>query len=212
MPTTVTCARLLDAAEHLFAELGYRGASLRAITAAAGADLGSVRYHFGSKAALFTAVLRRRLGPTTERRLEALDALEAEAGERPCELEDLLEAFTTPAFELLTHPEHGRDWGRLVARARVEPEPFLAAVADDFPVMLERYLTAVCRALPGLEAREVHYRWHFFFGAQVNTLTDAVSLEFLGDQPGVMQDPQGVQRRLIEFCAAGFRHERGHDL
>lgn len=205
MPTAITCDRLIDAAERLFAELGFRGASVRAITSAAGVDLGSVRYHFGSKADLFTEVLRRRIVPTTEARLRALEALEKRAEGGACALEDVLKAFTTPAFELLTHPGYGRHWSQLVARARVEPEPFLAAVANEFQVMLGRYLEAVCRALPHLSPEEVGYRWHFFFGAQVNTLTDAASLEAVGDQPGVLQDPKGIQRRLIEFCAAGMR-------
>lgn len=50
---------LIDAAEELFAEGGFEGASVRAITGRAKANLGSVTYHFGSKAALFEAVVER---------------------------------------------------------------------------------------------------------------------------------------------------------
>ena len=41
--------RLLGAAEALFMEHGFEATSLRAITAAAGANLAAVNYHFGSK-------------------------------------------------------------------------------------------------------------------------------------------------------------------
>ena len=50
---------LLLAAERLFAQQGFQGASLRAITQEAGANLASVNYHFGSKEGLI-----RRSSPT----------------------------------------------------------------------------------------------------------------------------------------------------
>lgn len=50
---------LLNAAEQVFAEAGFDGASVRAITGRARANLGAVTYHFGSKAALFEAVVER---------------------------------------------------------------------------------------------------------------------------------------------------------
>jgi AcrR family transcriptional regulator len=56
-----TRAALLDAATALFAARGYEGTSVREITARADANLGAVTYHFGSKAALFEAVLVRAL-------------------------------------------------------------------------------------------------------------------------------------------------------
>ena len=48
---------LLAAGRELFTAHGYRGASVRAITRKAGANLGAVTYHFGSKEALYGAVL-----------------------------------------------------------------------------------------------------------------------------------------------------------
>lgn len=44
---------ILDAAIQVFAERGYEGASLRAITAKAGVDVSLVRYFFGGKEGLF---------------------------------------------------------------------------------------------------------------------------------------------------------------
>ncbi|MCA8949704.1 MAG: TetR family transcriptional regulator [Planctomycetes bacterium] len=202
---TSTPTRLLDAAEHLFAMAGYAGASVRAVAASAGADLGSVRYHFGSKAGLFGAVLRRRVEPLNERRLGELADLEQRAGGRPCDLEALLDAFVTPAFELLTHPVHGADWVKLVARVRLDPEPFRAAGPSGFQDVIDRYLAAMQRALPDLDAIELRYRWHFFFGAQVNTLVDAAALRSVVGSESVGADAEALKPRLIRFCAAGFR-------
>jgi AcrR family transcriptional regulator len=55
--TDDTKQRLLDASRKLFADNGFSGASVRAITQLAGANLGAVTYHFGSKQALYAAVL-----------------------------------------------------------------------------------------------------------------------------------------------------------
>jgi len=59
MNESPTRAALLDAAESAFAEGGFEGASVRTITGQARANLGAVTYHFGSKAALFEAVVER---------------------------------------------------------------------------------------------------------------------------------------------------------
>ncbi|MEZ4726995.1 MAG: helix-turn-helix domain-containing protein [Caldilineaceae bacterium] len=40
---------LLDAGEKLFAQGGFTALSVRAVTKAAGANLGAVTYHFGTK-------------------------------------------------------------------------------------------------------------------------------------------------------------------
>ena len=52
-----TASRLVEAAITLFSQNGYDGTSVRAITAHAGANLGAITYHFGSKEALYDAAL-----------------------------------------------------------------------------------------------------------------------------------------------------------
>ena len=67
-----TRERLLQAATRLFADNGYRGASVRDICNLAGANPGAVSYHFGSKRQLYRSVLRRAaagladMGPATD--------------------------------------------------------------------------------------------------------------------------------------------------
>ena len=69
-----TRAALLSAARRLFARRGFAGASVRAITKEARVNLGAVTYHFGSKHALYDAVLDQVLTPLTERIDHAVDA------------------------------------------------------------------------------------------------------------------------------------------
>ena len=44
-----TRERILETAERLFAESGFEGASVRAITSEAQVNLAALHYHFGSK-------------------------------------------------------------------------------------------------------------------------------------------------------------------
>ncbi len=67
-----TRQRTLGAAEALFAERGFAGASLRQVTAAAQVNLAAVNYHFGSKDNLIEEVFPTRLAELSRRRLESL--------------------------------------------------------------------------------------------------------------------------------------------
>ncbi len=64
--TASTRERLLQAATRLFADAGFRGASVRDICDQAGANPGAVSYHFGGKRQLYRAVLRRAAAQLAE--------------------------------------------------------------------------------------------------------------------------------------------------
>jgi AcrR family transcriptional regulator len=59
----LTAERILDAAEALFAERGYEGASQRDVAERSGLSAASLYNHFPSKEALYAAVLERGLAP-----------------------------------------------------------------------------------------------------------------------------------------------------
>src|SRR5207247_5993504 len=67
-----TRERVLDAAERLFAERGFRATSIRDITAAARCNVAAVNYHFGGKVGLYREMFRRRLAALRERRVAGL--------------------------------------------------------------------------------------------------------------------------------------------
>ena len=67
----VTRERILDAAEALFAERGFEGASLREVAARVGLRNPSLYNHFDSKESLYAAVLERDIGPVLRLLAEA---------------------------------------------------------------------------------------------------------------------------------------------
>jgi len=73
--------RLIHTASRLFADNGYRGASVRDICNHAGANPGAVSYHFGGKRQLYRTVLRQaaaglaELGPTPDAEPSDLEAV-----------------------------------------------------------------------------------------------------------------------------------------
>src|SRR5215468_2096555 len=74
--------RILEAAEQVFGDAGFAGASLRAIVRRARVNLATVYYYFGSKNGLMEAVLKRRFGPLRQQQLDLLREAEGkQAGE-----------------------------------------------------------------------------------------------------------------------------------
>ncbi|VXB05627.1 TetR/AcrR family transcriptional regulator [Arthrobacter sp. 9AX] len=72
---------ILDAARDLFADLGFDGASIRAIAAAAGVDPALIRHFFGDKETLFASTVADRTA-IPQRLVDALTGDPAQLGRR----------------------------------------------------------------------------------------------------------------------------------
>ncbi len=106
---------LLEAARLLFARRGYDGASIRAITREAGTNLGSVTYHFGSKRALYEAVLESVIRPLADRVAEASRS----AGSSLDRSEGVVRAFFA---HLAEHPDQPHLMLQEITAGREPPE------------------------------------------------------------------------------------------
>lgn len=207
-----TRERILAAAERLFLDHGYDGASSRMITAAAKVNLAAVNYHFGDKRGLFQAMLARRLDPLHEERLALLEAHQGIAGGKPLSCERILAALFVPALQLARRGGNGAkrggaDFLRLLGRAYVDPAPELRAfLSERYAPSIARFKDAFARALPQVAPRELTWRLHFMLGALAYTLagTDAWKL-IAALNPVESDDDELLLRRLAPFLAAGLK-------
>jgi AcrR family transcriptional regulator len=158
MPPSDTRTQILDAAERLFAEHGFRGTSVRAITDLAGANLAAVGYHFGSKADLLAAVIRRVVEPIIAAQDAGLDRLLAQTPDPP--VSELVAAFAGPLFdEMPADAEGGARRSRLIVTIFGDPaEEMRSWTGSAEDTVRDRYLAAFGRALPGLSPPELWFR------------------------------------------------------
>jgi AcrR family transcriptional regulator len=205
-PQRDTKERLLDAAEGLFTERGFEGTSMRAVTQAADASVSAANYHFGSKEALLQAALVRRLEPLNRRRLEALDALEAAAGDEPVSLEALLEAFLRPGFEAQRDAGDGRlPFRSIASRLYADPHEMVSSLRIElFGPVIRRFLDALAGALPDRTRDELALDLQFFIGAMVHVISGHTRIEGDGARPLSIPD-EWVLQRMVSFAAAGLR-------
>ncbi len=202
-----TSERLLDAAERLFAERGFEGASLRAITQAAGTSVSAANYHFGSKEGLLAATLRRHVQPVIETRLARLAALEEAAAGAPLEIEAVLDAFLRPVFEQrAADAEKRQAYRRISARLFHDPPDVVSHLKEDlFAEVSERFLDALARALPDKSREELGLSLQYLVAIMVHVvaghLEDAPSM----GTPALVLDDEALLAHMVAFVAAGLR-------
>lgn len=186
--------RLLLAAERLFADKGVDAVSLRAINTAAGTNVASLHYHYGSKDALLTALIRERSREIRSRRARLLETLETAD---TVTARGLAEAFAIPVADLAA--AGGDAWIRFIANMISTGHPALDLVTQGFFDHGTRFRTLV---------EKLHPEWSD--GTVVFRLSQAMALTFrvLGNidavratmaAGGIRADADEVLRELVDL-------------
>lgn len=158
-------AAILSAARRLFAERGFANATVRDIAAAAAADPALVKYHFGSKEALFLEVVQEHD--------EWRDIVETP-------LEDLASAVVTA---LLDADEAGRGRPAFAALVRASDSPSVRLRLAQS--MEEQFVLPIAARLDGEDA-ELRAR---LFAAQVHGL---MTVLWLIDDQALLRDDRAA--------------------
>lgn len=138
-----TRRRLLEAGGEVFAEHGFRAATVRRICSRAQANGAAVHYHFGDKAELYRAVLAHAHRAALERFPPTLDVAE-DAG-----AEERLFGFVR-SFLLRLLSDGVPAWlGKLMAREMIEPTDALEDIIAHTGRPLFERLTAIVREIAG---------------------------------------------------------------
>ena len=196
-----TKERILAAAETLFAQRGFDGASLRQLTSDAGVNLAAVNYHFGSKEKLVEQVFRRRLDALNAQRLAALAR---GAGQPETRLEDVLDAFIRPALEL-SHEDSGSLFMRVLARAFAEHDDSLRKfLSENYGHVMRQFTAEFARLLPQLSKEELYWRIDLVTGALTHAMSGFGMIQRKSDVSERVHREQTVAH-LTRFAAAGLR-------
>jgi AcrR family transcriptional regulator len=197
---------ILCAAEELFSTNGFNAVSVRDIAQAAGANPGSVTYHFKTKDGLLLEIYRRHCGPMNRRRSELL----AEA-RRVRNLQDRLEAivraYLLPAFSSGSDlAGGGARFTRLRAVMSAEGnEVARKIIAQTFDDTSHAFIDAIHESLPHIPRTEIVWRGHFLLGALYYTLVtpERVSRLSRGDAEG--SDAGSAIEQLVRSTVASLQ-------
>ena len=198
-----TKARILDAAELLFAEHGFKDTSLRTITSKAGVNLASVNYHYGDKKTLVRAVLGRYLEafmPSLQSELEVLLTRD------DFSMEDVFRCIKNPLLSLNEYRANGATvFMSLIGRGYTDVQGHLRwFIMTRYDQVLNLFTTAVCRANPSLDPETLFWRLHFTLGASVFTMASSTALcEIAENDFSRKVKPEDLIERMVPYLAAG---------
>lgn len=206
-----TKERILDVAEHLFAENGYDGVSVRKITREADTNQSSIYYHFGSKKALLHAVCERRATPINKERVALLRQC-LESGENGCpSLDCVLRAFLGPALRASAPGATGSDYRRLFSHLILDPSPDVRSVMADIYDDANRMFIVALRAC-GLDRDPEKLAWSVLgiYGTMVYAMFDNGLVRRLTGVPMGQEGSEGALDNIVDFLGAAltFKHEK----
>ncbi len=201
-----TKIRILDVAEELFARHGFAGTSLRALTKAAEVNLAAVNYHFGSKEALIEEVIKRRLLPLNQLRMEKIEIERktARREHRPPDVTAALRAFVEPTISF-SRSGPGPNFTNLISRAFTESDetPRLIFMQNIQP-LFHLLFSTLCEARPEIPAMTIFWRLHFFIGSIVHTMNIHNKKLHPPDDMGPELEGEALTDMLLSYATAGM--------
>jgi len=197
---------ILAAAEELFSTNGFNAVSVRDIAQAAGANPGSVTYHFKTKDGLLLEIYQRHCVPMNHRRSELL-----EAARRVRDLKDRLEAivraYVLPAFSSGSDlAGGGARFTRLRAIMSAEGnEVARKIIAQTFDDTSHAFIDAIHESLPHIPRTEIVWRSHFLLGALYYTLVTPERVTRLSRGEADGTDPGDAIEQLVQSTVASLQ-------
>ena len=197
---------ILAAAEELFSSNGFNAVSVRDIAQAAGANPGSVTYHFKTKDGLLLEIYRRHCGPMNLRRSELLAA-----AKRVRDLQDRLEAivraYVLPAFSSGSDlAGGGARFTRLRAVMSAEGnEVARKIIAQTFDDTSHAFIDAIHESLPHVPRTEIVWRCHFLLGALYYSLVTPGRVSRLSRGAADGSDAASAIEQLVRATVASLQ-------
>jgi len=197
--------RLLDAAEELFCEHGFEGASIRDIAASADCNIASVNYYFGGKENLYEEVWHRHLITMRNSRIASIDKVMSQNQGQP-RLEDLLRSYANAFIEPLVGESRKGWFIKLMSREMIDrhlpPNMFVEEMIIPVMTALQQALVKIC---PGLEESKARLAILSVIGQLIHTVGVKAMFEWT-DNPDIPKfELTEVVNHIVKFSAAGIR-------
>lgn len=196
--------RILLAAEKVFAEKTFDGASLREIAREADVPISLASYYFGTKESLFQTIIQRRSGVVVDHRRKLLLIERNAANPGPIPVERIIYAYVMPFLEraqsggpewenytrLISHTATSRTWS-----------PVISKYYDD--VVME-FLSELARTLPRASQAELVYSFTYVVSSMLGVAARTLRSDRLSDGAVRADDIEAATEVLVRFLAGGF--------
>jgi AcrR family transcriptional regulator len=190
-----TRLRILRAAETIFADAGYDGASMRLIAQEADVAQGLLHYHFSTKERLFGEVVAWRTEAINGTRHERLEAL----GASP-ELEEILQALFEPSMGTNAG---GAAYARIMVALATGGGREQTLVSQHYDATAERFIDAIMEAT-GFDRAQAAWG----YSLSIHVLMAAMSRTGRTERLAGEKKPASHEKFLTQitrFAAAGVR-------
>lgn len=196
--------KLLDAAEQIFLNKGFKAATQREIAAAADLEQGLLTYYFKTKKDLFEKALERRLGAVFALQRDSLKKLQKAKASSVIDIEDILQCYCDPIFEAIAAGDRGVLFVIHFTHAHMPPDSaqdLQTAALRYYSPLRKAYINALRGALPNIAPQQVELGFDAF---------ESIYFSLLADRRGSTNIPflhshLDLREHLIRFSAAGFR-------
>ena len=198
-------ARIMDAAERVFAELGYDGASVRKIATLASVPVALINYHFGSKEGLYRALFEKRVPTIYDQRVMGLQLARSEP-DLDRRIEQVVKALIYPMFNL-RGSEKSSYFGQIMARELSDPSAETRGIFRDmFDPVAMMMIEAIAECFPDWTKSEVHWAYHTMLGAMMLVMMDNGRIARLSDGTCSSQNFEDAARHMVAILTAGMKH------
>ncbi len=198
--------RLIRSAEHLFANRGFGGLTIREVARRSETNLASAHYHFGSKEAMVLEMLSSRIKPINQKRLHYLQNARKDSGGKPLKTIEIFKALIVPIGEEISKSSHSRKTlALLVARSFTEPESFIQKMHSRFfGELCETFILELRKAHPQAKELDIYWNLHFAISSMLGALAQHRRLHDFSGGRCDDDNAEDMIHRLLIFVTNGF--------
>lgn len=193
-----TAERITVAAEREFAERGFDGAGMKAISRRAEVSQALLHYHFGSKDQLYTEVVKRRSRVINDERIKLLEQINLSGADALGHILDAL--FRPPLGPAGGDQAYTRIFGGLIVGLERER----ALVKAFYDPTAQRFIEALQNIQPNMNQKTAAHAYSLALGALVAVISRDGRIErLMGEDTD--RSVEDVLAGLITFARGGIK-------